>query len=164
MSLQTKLQDVLTRIGTEFKAVRAVTGQLSALSTTNKTNLVAALNELKNLIDTAAVLNDAATGSTTSTLSANKISQLIATAKSEILGGASSAFDTLLEIQNALAADDADINGLLTAVNNRVRYDAAQALSAGQKAQALTNIGGVSTDDIGDVNTNFVTVFESALV
>ncbi|WP_410877334.1 hypothetical protein [Nocardia sp. A7] len=50
MSLVTQLSDVITRIGTEFKAIRteraAITGALASLSTTDKSNLVAAINEV----------------------------------------------------------------------------------------------------------------------
>jgi capsid protein len=163
MSLQTKIEDVLTRIGTEFKTVYTKTGTLTNLTTTNKNNLVAAINELKGLLDSAAIINDAVSA-TTSTYSSDKIIALIASAKSEILGGASSAFDTLLEIQNALSSDDSDISGILTSLGNRVRFDAAQTLSNGEKTQALSNIGAIASSDIGDTNTNFVTVFEAALV
>ena len=163
MSLQVKIEDVLTRIGTEFKAVYGRTGTLSNLTTTDKTNLVAALNELKTLVNSAAVLNDAAASGTTA-YSSNKVVALIAAAKSEILGGASSAFDTLLEIQNALASDDTDISGLLTAVGNRVRFDTAQTLTSPQMAQAIANLGAISASDIGNANSNFVTTFEAALI
>lgn len=163
MSLQTKIEDVLTRIGTEFKAVYNRTGTLSNLNTTNKTNLVAAINELKGLVDSAAIINDAASA-TTSTYSSDKIITLIAAAKNEILGGAGAAFDTLLEIQNALTADDSDIAALFTALGNRVRFDAVQTLDNTQKGQARSNIGAVAASDIGDTNANFVTIFEAALV
>lgn len=46
MSLVTQINSVLTRIGTEFKAVYALTGALSGLTTTDKTSLVAAINEV----------------------------------------------------------------------------------------------------------------------
>ena len=50
MSLVTQVSDLATRIGTEVKAVRSetagVTGNLASLSTTNKDNLVAAINEV----------------------------------------------------------------------------------------------------------------------
>ena len=50
MSLQTNLQDLATRIATECKALRTLMNgnavDLSALNTTAKTNLVAAINEV----------------------------------------------------------------------------------------------------------------------
>lgn len=46
MSLVTQLNTVLTRIGTEFKAIRTVTGVLANLDTTDKDSLVDAINEV----------------------------------------------------------------------------------------------------------------------
>jgi hypothetical protein len=46
MSLAVKVSDLATRIGTEFKAVRATIGSLTGLTTTDKTSIVAAVNEL----------------------------------------------------------------------------------------------------------------------
>lgn len=50
MSLATNLQSAFTRIGTEFKTIRTLitgsgTGDLSGLTTSNKTSIVAAINE-----------------------------------------------------------------------------------------------------------------------
>jgi hypothetical protein len=51
MSLATQVQSLATRIATECKALRTLingnTADLSALTTTTKTNLVAAINEVK---------------------------------------------------------------------------------------------------------------------
>lgn len=51
MSLASRLTDLTTRLGTEFKTVKSkisgnVTGDLSSLTTTVKTSLLAAINEL----------------------------------------------------------------------------------------------------------------------
>jgi hypothetical protein len=51
MSLATQLQDALTRVGTEFKAIRILisgtgTGGIAGLNTTDKSSLVAAINEV----------------------------------------------------------------------------------------------------------------------
>jgi len=51
MSLQTRIESLATRIGTEFKTVRTKisgnsSGDISGLTTTVKTNLLAAINEL----------------------------------------------------------------------------------------------------------------------
>jgi hypothetical protein len=52
MSLATNVTDLATRIGTEFKTIRTLisgsgTGNISGLTTTDKTSLVAAINEVK---------------------------------------------------------------------------------------------------------------------
>ena len=80
------------------------------------------------------------------------------------LGGADAAYDTLLEIQQLLQNGTTGLDALLAAVNNRVRFDAAQTLSAPEQAQARSNIGAVAASDVGDTDTDFVAVFEGALV
>jgi hypothetical protein len=52
MSLVTKLQDGFTRVGTEFKSIRTLIGgtataDISGLTTTDKSSIVAAINEVK---------------------------------------------------------------------------------------------------------------------
>ena len=46
MSLVTQINSALTRIGTEFKTVYGRQGDLASLATTDKTSLVAAINEV----------------------------------------------------------------------------------------------------------------------
>ena len=93
----------------------------------------------------------------------SKIIAELNAAKASIIDGAPAAYDTLLEIANKLASDDTATAGMLTAINNRVRFDAAQTLTAPQQLQARTNIGAVASSDIGNTETNFVTTFEAAL-
>lgn len=57
-SLQTRISDLITRVGTEFKTIRTLisgsgTGDVSSLATT-ATNLVGAINEVKTTADAAA--------------------------------------------------------------------------------------------------------------
>ncbi|MDW9768620.1 hypothetical protein [Sinorhizobium meliloti] len=171
MSLQTNLSNLATRIGNETKALRTLlngnAADLTSLTTTAKTNLVAAINELQAEIDAisgGATLNDA-TVSTDAAWSSQKITDELGLLKDEILGpGVSAALDTLKELGDALASNDSDIATITTALANRVRFDAAQTLDAAQQLQARQNIGAVSTADVGDTTTNFVTVFETALV
>ncbi len=47
-SLKQRLIDIVERIGDEFSTLRATLGQNSNLNTINKTNLVAAINEINN--------------------------------------------------------------------------------------------------------------------
>ena len=161
MSLETRLADLILVIGGEHKTLRTALGNLAALTTAEKTSLVAAINELQSEINAigsggAAMLDTAGDGDTTHTYSADKILDLLASLKSEILGGASSAWDTLQEIQAWATNNETAISGLLTAVGNRVAYDAAQSLTTGQKAQACANIG------IGDPETDLVALFNAA--
>ncbi len=65
---------------------------------------------------------------------------------------------------------DAPRNGTATravkvaAVNNRVRFDAAQSLTVAEQLQARSNIGAVAATDVGNTDTDFVAVFVGALV
>jgi hypothetical protein len=190
MSLQTNLTNLATRVATECKSIRAAlaasTGTLSSLTTTAKSNLVAAINELDAdlaaLSATAAGINDATTTTTSTwsssktntainalvadasasgaanTWSIDKIKTSIAAAKSELVNGAGAALDTLLELSAALGNDANFASTTATSLGNRIRVDAVQSFTAPQKAQACANIG------VGDPETDFVTTFEAGLV
>lgn len=165
MSLQTQITNLATRVGTECKSIRAAMGDKTALTTADKTTLVAAINELVSAIASASsILDSATTGDTTHTWSANKIVAEINAAKTAIINGAPAAYDTLIEIATQLSTDQTALGNLLTAVGNRVAFDAAQTLTAPQKAQAIANIGAISAADVGDVNSDFVATFNAALV
>lgn len=176
-SLNTRLQDLAFRLGTESKALRSIingnVADLSSLTTTNKTNLVAALNEIvANMAEiqgsVGAAINDSASSSTTQTWSINKIASTISTTaaatKAEILGGAGPAYDTLQELKALLDETDSDLASFTTALANRVRVDVSnQGLTTTQQSNARTNIGAQAAADIGDTDQNLVAVFEGAL-
>lgn len=97
-------------VGEKDKEITKLIGNLTTLSTTEKTDLVGAINELfqsiRSLSGSAAGINDSATGDS-STLSAKKILELVnqakTDAKSEILGGNVAAeLDTIKELADAL--------------------------------------------------------------
>ena len=162
MSLATRIESLVIRVAQEFNDVRAKAGNLANLSTTDKSSLVAAINELQaavasNVIDDAQV-------ATTSTYSSSKIVSLLDALKAEILGGADAAYDTLVEIQQLLQNGTSGLDALLAAVNNRVRFDAAQTLTPPEQTQARSNIGAVAAVDVGNTDTDFVAVFEGALI
>lgn len=161
MSLELQITALVTAIGTDIKALRAADGDLSSLTTTAKSSLVAALNELKASIGAAGVaINDASTSSTTTTWSASKstaaISAAVTAAVNSLVNGAGTTMDQLNELANALGNDPNYATTIATALGNRVRYDAAQTLSAPQQAQVCANIG------VGDPAHNFVTDYTAA--
>ena len=97
-------------VGMKDKEIAKLIGNLQTLSTTEKTSIVGAINELKQTLNSlssnAAGINDSATNET-STLSAKKIIELVnqakTDAKSEILGGNVAAeLDTIKELSDAL--------------------------------------------------------------
>lgn len=172
MSLVSRVQDLATRVATECKSIRTLvngnTSDLSALTTTAKGNLVAAVNELKAAIDAAvassgAVINDGATNGT-ETWSSNKIDGEITAAINSVLDGAPAALDTLEEIANALGDDANFASTITTGLANRVRFDAVQTLTGPQQVQARGNIGAQDAASIGDPDTNYVTTFNTGLL
>lgn len=107
-------------VGMKDKEITKLIGNLTTLSTTEKTNLVGAINELyqsvRSLSGSSAGINDSATNET-STLSAKKIIELVnqakTEAKSEILGGNVAAeLDTIKELADALSGMKTGEDGL----------------------------------------------------
>lgn len=164
MSLETKIISLAQAIGADIKTARTERGTLSSLSTTAKSNLVAAINELHTAVQSisagAAGINDSAgDGNTTETWSANKIYDTIEAAKAAVINsvtnGAGTALDTLAELAAALGNDPNFAATIATGLSNRVRFDAAQTLDSTQKSQACANIGvgNPEHDFVGDYNT-----------
>jgi uncharacterized phage infection (PIP) family protein YhgE len=164
-TLAARITTLAQSIGADIKTLTANQGALTSLTTTVKTSLVAALNELKTEIsalaagDGGVAIDDSADGESTDTgvtWSAYNIRTQIDGAIDSLLGGASSAYDTLKELEELLTGQDTSLAQLLTAVNNRVRYDAAQTLTAAQKTQACANIG------VGEPDTDFAASYTAA--
>lgn len=134
--LQDNLNALVTQIGTDMGLV--------------KDDIAAALAAIAALPSVASLINDAAgAGVTDKTWSADKlvsefaatITAAVAQAKTEIVGGAPTAYDTLLEIASYISTDQTQAAAILLALDNRVRFDAAQTLSAAEQEQAQANIG-----------------------
>lgn len=144
MSLATQISNLTTRIATEFKSLRNLVNggatDLTALSTSNKTNLVAAINEVASSVGEAgASINDTTT-STLSVWSSSKTNSEISGAVASVVGSSPATLDTLAELGDALGDDPNFATTMTTALGNRVRYDAAQTLTGPQQAQARANI------------------------
>lgn len=238
MSLVTQVSDLATRIGTEFKTIRseraAITGALASLTTTDKSNLVAAINEVLAAVGsggsiTADSITDATTvgkaviraadaaaartaigagtsslaiGTTSTTAKAGdyqpastnisdstttgralltaasagaartalgvystaEADAAAAAAAAAVVNGAPGALDTLAELAAALGGDANYATTISTALGNRLRVDGAQTLNGTQQTQGQDNLSVYSRAQIGDPTTDFVGVFESALV
>ncbi len=168
---QEELDLAFTRVGTEFKALRTILGLLSSLTTTEKTNLVAAINEVNAKTAGAGAQIDDVTARTTTVYSSSnteaRITAATAALKTDILGGAGPTIDTLKEIADLLVAsdlnDDNAIAALTTALGMRLRFDAAQTLSAGEKVQGNANLGSVSLVQFGDPAHSYRDTFVAAL-
>lgn len=162
MSLEAKIIALAQAIGSDIKTLTTKQGDLTALATTAKGNLVAAINEIHAALGGAgAAINDAAgNGDTTVTWSADKIYDTIEAAKvavtNSLTDGAASTLDTLNELATALGNDPNFAATIATGLANRVRFDAAQTLTLPQQQQACANIG------VGDPDHNFVTDYNTA--
>ena len=163
-TLVVRISDLATRMATECKSLRTLVNangaDLSALTTTQKASLVAAINELKTALDalgTPITISDS-TSSTTQVWSSSKVASEITAAKNALTNGAAAALDTLSELAAALGNDANFSSTITTALSYRLRFDAAQTLTTGQKTQACANLG------IGEPDTDFVTTFNSGLV
>jgi hypothetical protein len=159
-TLSSNITGLVNAIGADIKSISSKQGTLESLTTTQKTNLVAAINELKSEIETASgIIDDDASGTaadTSVTWSAYNIKTKIDAAIHALVDSAPDALDTLNELADALSGQDSAVQNLLAAVGNRVRFDAAQTLTSNQLAQAWSNL------DLGDLTTNFSTVYENA--
>lgn len=104
-----EVADLATRVGTEAKALRTLinnnVADLSALATTNKANLVAAINELVGAIGGAGASIDDGNISTLTVWSSDKTSTEITTAVDALVAAAPGALDTLNELAAALGDD-----------------------------------------------------------
>lgn len=155
--LTQSINDGFAQITTLLKQVnntlKGNQGDLTNLSTADKTSLVNALNELKTTIDNKSSINDSQ-ATTTNTWSATKISNEITTAIANLINGADVSSDTLKELADKIATLAQSDNGLVSA-------NQAQAFTAAQKLQARDNIDVYSKAEIGDINTNFVTTINT---
>ena len=167
MSLSSRLLDLATRVATEAKALRTLINgnavDLAALTTTSKTNLVAAINEIAAAVADASGIDDNVT-STSTAWSSSKTSGEIAEAVAALVDGAPTTLDTLNELAAALADNAKLAADISAALGLRVRVDAAQAFTAPQQTQARSNIGAVATADVGNTDADFVATFEAGLV
>lgn len=163
-TLIVRISDLATRMATECKSLRTLVNangaDLSALTTTQKASLVAAINELKTALDalgTPITISDSAS-STTQVWSSSKVASEITAAKNALTNGAAAALDTLSELAAALGNDANFASTITTALGYRLRFDAVQTLTTEQKTQACANLG------IGEPDTDFVTTFNSGLI
>lgn len=160
MSLDTRLVALAQAVGADIGALITSRGVMANLTTTEKSSLVGAINEIKAAVAAVDLTDLVADGSvgTTTVWSSQKVQDSLTALKSEILAGAPEAFDTLKEISDYLASNTTAVDGVMTAIGNRVRYDAAQTLTAEQKLQACQNIG------VGNPETDLVAAYAAAKV
>ena len=152
---QERITSLAQAIAVDIKRLTTSQGTLTALTTTDKTSLVNAINELKTAIANATNINDAST-SASATWSSNKINASIENAVSALVNGAGTTLDTLKELANALGNDANFAATIATQMGKRVRVDAAQTFTVTEQAQGCANLG------IGNPDTDFVAAYNTA--
>jgi hypothetical protein len=178
MSLITQIQAGFTRVGTEIKTVRseiaALVGDKTALTTTAKGTIVAAINELETAVVAAAssggaAINDAASGSST-TYSSTKINAVATAAASAaaaaLVNGAGTTMDTLKELGDLITGDETAAAALATTVGSKVpqtRLVNGHALSADITLVLADISDAQSATAVGSVTTDFAASFTAAL-
>ena len=144
MSLQSNIASLITAIGTDYKTLRTwltgtSTGTLASLTTTDKTSIIAAINEtkagnsgspadatvlVKGVVELA-TLAEVATGTdSVRVVTPEGVRQERTALKAEILGaGVPAALDTLDELAAALADDANYAASVTTALSNKQPLD-----------------------------------------
>lgn len=184
MSLQTRLQDLAVAIATDYKQLRTFvtgssTGDLTGLTTTSKTSLITAINEVNGKaaptpaaattttagILPLATLAEAAAGvDAAKAMTAAAVRQERLALKNEILGaGVPGALDTLDELAAALGDDANFASTITTGLSNRLRVDVAtQGLTTTQQTNGQTNLNVYSKTEIGNPETDLVAAYTAA--
>lgn len=141
-------------VGTDVKKLLAQDGNLETLTTTQKASLVLAINELDaavKKIDVKSVIDDNANDATHAWSAQKVANEILAKSnalKSELLGGAGEAYDTLKELADLITTNKDAIDALKEVAAGHVRFDQKQTLEEGQKTQARENIGAASTAEV----------------
>lgn len=145
MSTVTQLQSLGTILGTEIKNIREATGDLSQLTVDQKSNLVAAINELLAVMngELSALIDDTA-ASVESVYSSTKINDVLNSAITGLVDGAPVAYDTLLEIADWISTDVAQAAAIEADIANRLPYHEEIVLAEVEKANTHETL------DLGD--------------
>lgn len=168
-TLSTQISALATQVGTDIKQILANVGDLSQLTTTQKSSLVVAINELKASIQdvadsVGATINDSAI-TRDKTWSSQKINDSITSAINALVNGAPDTLDTLQELATAIETNQDAISALQTIAAGHVKYNEAQSLTTEQEQQARSNIGAAAASDLttllGTVSTLSGTVSQN---
>ncbi|MBY0572038.1 MAG: hypothetical protein K2P84_00020 [Undibacterium sp.] len=165
-TLENRLIALAQAIGADIKIMKIAEGDLSALSTTAKTNLVAAINEIFTLAQSGVSLINDTTASVSKTYSSAKIGTQLTSAidalRTELKAGAGAALDTFAELAAALNNDPSFATTVATSLSKRLRFDAAQTLTLAEKLQARQNIDALGSVELGNPDADLVATYTTA--
>lgn len=185
MSLEVRVNALATAIGDDIQTLLSQDGSLAALNTSDKTSLVAAINEVLasgpvGALLSSSNLSDLADDSIARTnLDVRSTSQVTAEISAAIaaltlasIGGlteaevdarvqlvvdtAPAALDTLNELAAALGDDENFSTTIATQMGQRVRFDAPQTKTPAEQLQACQNIG------VGNNEADFLGTYTTA--
>lgn len=128
MSLEARVVALAQNIGNDIRNLRATRGALLSLTTAEKGNLVAAINELKAAIDASGSGN----------VSSSDLTTAINNLRTELVGGAGAALNSFAELEAALNSD--------------ATFAATIALSLGNKSNSA-DIGDFDRNFLADYTT-----------
>ena len=169
-AIGTKADAVETSQALATKATVTQLNEVKALAETNQLNIGTKVDQIDFDSLSANVTTQSQTLLTKADIAAlNLLAQLVDTKADQsyvvaeiarITGNAPAALDTLAEIAEQLGNDQTQINNLLDQIGNRVRFDAAQALTAPEQTQARDNINaeakGVAASLVANVTTTSI--------
>jgi len=179
MSLVTEISDLVTRLGTEFKAVKVLiagvnTGSLTGLTTSTKTSLLAAINELVTSI--GGKIASSEKGAASGVCPLNSSSKIDSTYLPAYV-------DDVLEVADLASLPGTGATGIIYVTidnNHTFRWTGSVYVDMSTAGGGLASFNGRSTaaavptagdydafyyteSEIGDPATDFVTAFETAL-
>lgn len=181
MSLQIKIGDLITAIGTDMKGLRVFitgssTGTLAGLSTTDKSSLVNAINEVKASSTGApasatttvqgvvelATNTEATTGTdTTRAVTPSGLAAAVSAGLNSLVNAAPGTLDTLGEIATALIADEGTAATLATTVGTKMAK-ASNLSDLNNVITARTNLDVYSKTELGNPETDLAALYATA--
>lgn len=186
-TLQTRLSDLATALGTDIKGINALFGGSTAnfataigatgdktvlqaitavytMAVTNGSNITTVSNALAGLINDSAIAGD-----TTHVYSADKVLSLVNQVKTDILGGVPpSTLDTIKELADYLN-ESGVAGGIVEQLGGKVDVNIVQTFNSTQQAQGRSNIGAAAALDlanlvtaVGNTDTDLVGIYTTA--
>lgn len=137
------------RVGKDMGALTNKIGDVNALTTTDKTSVVSALNELKSNVASIKVGVDEAFVDAIST-------QKVKAEIDKLVAGAPDALNTLKELADAVQDGSTTAQAVATKLNAKLSFDEPQVLTSQQQQQACANLG------LGNTSVNLLAIYITA--